>query len=104
MKLSKNQEEMCDQNKWDFSDLKTLFINCTLKKSGRLSHTNGLIEISKAIMEKNHVQVEVIRAVDYNIAYGVYPDMTEHGWDKDDFNTGNAHMAWRKIVRMHKNH
>ena len=85
MKLSKNQEEMCDQNKWDFSDLKTLFINCTLKKSGRLSHTNGLIEISKAIMEKNHVQVEVIRAVDYNIAYGVYPDMTEHGWDKDDW-------------------
>ena len=50
MKLSKMQEAQCDQNKWDFSDLKALFINCTLKKSGSLSHTNGLIEISKTII------------------------------------------------------
>jgi multimeric flavodoxin WrbA len=50
-----------------------------------MSHTNGLIEISKTIMEKNGVQVEVLRAVDYNIAYGVYPDMTEHGWEQDDW-------------------
>jgi multimeric flavodoxin WrbA len=85
MKLSKKQAELCDQNKWDFSDLKAFFINCTLKRTGILSHTNGLIEISKTIMEKNQVQVEVIRAVDYEIAYGVYPDMTEHGWENDDW-------------------
>ncbi len=85
MKLSKKQEELCDQNKWDFSDLKALFINCSLKKSGTISHTNGLIEISKTIMEKNRVQVKVIRAVDYEIANGVYPDMTEYGWARDDW-------------------
>ncbi len=85
MKLSKQQEELCSQSTWDFSDLKALFINCTLKKSGTLSHTSGLIEISKAIMEKNNVQVDVIRAVDYDIAYGVYADMKEHGWKKDDW-------------------
>ena len=85
MKLSEKQEALCDQNKWNFSDLKALFINCTLKKSSRMSHTNGLIEISKTIMEKNHVQVEVIRAVDYDIANGVYPDMTEYCWKKDDW-------------------
>ena len=34
-------------------------------------------------MEKNKVTVELVRAVDYDIAYGVYPDMTEHGWAKD---------------------
>lgn len=85
MKLSKQQEELCSQNTWDFSDLKALFINCTLKKSDTLSHTSGLIEISKAIMKKNNVQVEVIRAVDYDIAYGVYADMKEHGWKKDDW-------------------
>ncbi len=69
----------------DFSDLKALLINCTLKKSPEKSHTWGLMEITKGILEKNKVQVETIRAVDHDIAMGVYPDMTEHGWEKDDW-------------------
>jgi len=69
----------------DFSDLKALFLNCTLKKSRELSHTQGLIEISIGIMEKNGVSVECLRPVDYDIGAGVWPDMTEHGWDKDDW-------------------
>ncbi len=85
MKLNAKQQELCEQSKWDFSDLKALFINCTLKKSDRMSHTRGLIEVSKAIMEENKVQVEVLRAVDYDIAYGVYPDMTEHGVARDEW-------------------
>ncbi len=85
MELDKNQLEMCEQSKWDFSDLKALFLNCTLKRSPQLSHTEGLIRISKAIMEKNGVSVEVLRPVDYDIPYGVYPDMTEHGWKRDDW-------------------
>jgi multimeric flavodoxin WrbA len=76
---------MKEANKQDFSDLKALFLNCTLKRSPELSHTEGLINISKAIMEKNNVSVEVLRPVDYNLAYGVYPDMTEHGWQKDEW-------------------
>jgi multimeric flavodoxin WrbA len=36
-------------------------------------------------MKKQGVQVEHIRVVDYDIPVGVYPDMTEHGWDKDDW-------------------
>src|SRR5688572_8362240 len=31
------------------------------------------------------VTVEQFRAIDYEIATGVYPDMTEHGWDRDDW-------------------
>ena len=85
MALNKLQEEQCSQSKWDFSDLKALFLNCTLKRSGELSHTEGLIDISREIMERNQVSVEVIRPVDYDIADGVYPDMTEHGWEKDDW-------------------
>lgn len=83
--LNEKQEAMCEQSTWDFSDLKALFINCTLKPSPQLSHTRGLIDISKAIMEKNGVTVEVIRAVDHDIAYGVWPDMTEHGWERDEW-------------------
>ena len=81
--LNELQESWCDQNTWNFSGLKALFLNCTLKPSPGLSHTQGLIDISRAIMEKSGVSVEVLRPVDYDIAYGVYPDMTEHGWAKD---------------------
>lgn len=83
--LNEKQIEMCDTSRWDFSKLRALFLNCTLKPSPELSHTQGLIDISQAIMEKNGVTVEVLRPVDYDIAYGVWPDMTEHGWDKDDW-------------------
>jgi multimeric flavodoxin WrbA len=83
--LNEIQEKWCAESRWDFTDLKVLFINCTLKKSPERSHTDGLVDISKAIMEKNGVAVERIRAVDHEIASGVYPDMTEHGWDGDDW-------------------
>lgn len=36
-------------------------------------------------MEKNGVLVAVVRAIDYDIAFGVWPDMREHGWKKDDW-------------------
>ncbi|NND60484.1 MAG: flavodoxin family protein [Gammaproteobacteria bacterium] len=84
MALNDKQKQQCDNSQWDFSDLRALFLNCTLKKSPEMSHTDGLIEISKAILEANDVSVEVIRPVDIdNLAHGVYPDMTEHGYDKD---------------------
>jgi multimeric flavodoxin WrbA len=85
MGLNKKQIEMCESSRWDFSDLRALFLNCTLKKSPEMSHTEGLIRISRAIMEKNRVSVEVLRPVDFDVANGVYPDMTEHGWDHDEW-------------------
>ncbi|MDW7690746.1 NAD(P)H-dependent oxidoreductase [Flammeovirgaceae bacterium SG7u.111] len=69
----------------DYSDLNALFLNCTLKKSPSVSHTEGLISVSRNIMEKNGVSTETVRPVDYDIAFGVYPDMTEHGWEKDEW-------------------
>jgi hypothetical protein len=35
-----------------FKDLKGVFINCTLKKAPKQSHTRELIEVSKSITEK----------------------------------------------------
>ena len=85
MELSEKQVRMCTESTWDFSGLTALFLNCTLKRSPELSHTEGLIRISKATMETNHVTVEVLRPVDHDIATGVWPDMKEHGWDHDDW-------------------
>jgi len=76
---------MSEQSDWDFSDLRAMFLNCTLKPSPQLSHTQGLIDISTHIMQKHGVAVEVLRPVDLHIAHGVYPDMTEHGWEVDDW-------------------
>ena len=50
MNLSPQQQEMCETSRWDFSDLTALFLNCTLKRSPELSHTQGLIDIATAIM------------------------------------------------------
>ncbi len=38
---------------------------------------------SIAIMESQGVTVESLRAVDLDLATGVWPDMTEHGWKSD---------------------
>jgi len=78
--------------KHNFSNLKALYINCTLKKSPRLSHTQGLIDVSQKIMKAEGVEIENIRLVDYNIAPGVYFDMTEHGVEKDDWPS-----LWEKV-------
>jgi multimeric flavodoxin WrbA len=68
-----------------YDDLRALFINCTLKRSPERSNTEGLIEVSRHILEKQGVAVEVIRAIDHDIATGVWPDMTEHGWESDEW-------------------
>jgi len=62
-----------------YDGLAALYINCTLKPSPQLSHTQGLIDASAAIMRRHGVRVETIRAADHEIATGVWPDMTEHG-------------------------
>ncbi|MEV0250825.1 flavodoxin family protein [Nocardia sp. NPDC050712] len=66
-----------------YDDLRALFINCTLKRSPEPSNTQGLIDASAHIMAQNGVRVDRFRAIDYDIATGVYPDMTEHGWATD---------------------
>ena len=68
-----------------FKDLKAIYVNCTLKKSPMESHTSKLIEVSKSIMKSEGVSVEDIRFIDHDVATGVYPDMKEHGWEKDEW-------------------
>jgi len=68
-----------------YDDLKALFVNCTLKRTPETSHTDGLMDVSRAIMKSAGVAVDSVRLADHQIAYGVYPDMTEHGWERDDW-------------------
>ena len=83
--LSALEEALCRQSQWDFSSLRAVFINCTLKRSPEVSNTQGLADRSIEIMRRQGVTVDVVRAIDHSIASGVWPDMTEHGWDRDDW-------------------
>lgn len=79
-------------SKPDFSGLSALFVNCTLKKSPRQSHTQGLMDLSINIMKAEKVKVDTIRMADHDVAFGVYPDMTEHGVEKDAWPA-----LWKKV-------
>jgi hypothetical protein len=68
---------------YGFADLCALFVNCTLKASPRQSHAEGLIDKIRAIMAARGAMTDIVRAVDHDIAPGVYPDMTEHGFATD---------------------
>jgi multimeric flavodoxin WrbA len=84
-RLPAEAEQLCAASPYDFSDLKAVFINCTLKRSPEVSNTEGLADLAITIMRRTGVAVELIRAVDHDIATGVWPDMTEHGWERDDW-------------------
>ena len=71
--------------KKDFSGLKAVYINCTLKDSSQKSHTEGLMRVSTRILEAEKVQVDYMRMSDLTIPVGLLPDMTKEGASKDDW-------------------
>jgi len=93
MPLNAVQEKLIASSP-DFSGLKAVFINTTLKPTSRAkSHTEDLMKDSIAIMEGCGVEVEYLRAADFNIAFGMAPDMREEGAARDDW----PEVFWPKI-------
>ncbi|ADE16004.1 BRAMP protein [Nitrosococcus halophilus Nc 4] len=54
-----------------------LVLNCTLKKSPEISHTEALIRKVTELMEPLGVEAEILRPVDYSICFGVSSDEGE---------------------------
>jgi multimeric flavodoxin WrbA len=69
----------------DFSDLRAVFLNCTLKRSPEASNTAALMENSVAIMRAQGVAVDEVRIADLEVPPGVEEDMREHGYERDDW-------------------
>jgi len=69
----------------EFENLSVIYINCTLKRSPEKSHTSTLMQLSQNILKKENVKFEEIRFIDKEVAVGVYPNMTNHGYEKDDW-------------------
>ncbi len=76
----------------DFTDLRALFINTSLKRQADESHTRLLLNASSEIMRKNGVSVEHLHLAAHDVPPGVYPDMTEHGWAIDEWPA-----MWEKV-------
>lgn len=76
----------------DHSDLRALFINTTLKRAPSESHTKLLLNASAAIMTQQGISVDHVHMLSHHIPPGIYPDMTEHGWDRDDWP-----LIWDKV-------
>src|SRR6056297_51745 len=69
----------------DFDGLTALYVNTSLKKDGGQSHTRLLMQASAGIMRKNGVAVDEIHLLEHQVPPGIQPDMTEHGWARDDW-------------------
>lgn len=69
----------------DFTGLRAVFFNGTLKRSPETSHTDGLLRASVQLMQTLGATTEIIRTIDHDIATGVQPDMREHGWETDEW-------------------
>ncbi len=76
----------------DFAGLSALFVNTSLKKDGAESHTRLLMNASSAIMESVGIRTDHLHLLDHEVPPGVYPDMTEHGWERDDWPA-----LWEKV-------
>ena len=57
--------------------LKTLFLNCTLKKSPETSNTQAFITEAEKIFMELGVETETIRVVDHNVKFGNTSDEGE---------------------------
>ncbi len=64
MILSERPVKMCEASTWAFSEHRALFLDCTRKRSPEISHTEGLLRVSRATMEKNGVVCDLPRLVD----------------------------------------
>ena len=83
--LSDQQQRICGVSPGSFKGLKAVLLNASLKHPSEQSHTDTLIDVVAEIFNTQGVELSRIRLSKYQLAPGVYPDMTDHGWAKDDW-------------------
>ncbi|WP_324777795.1 flavodoxin family protein [Virgibacillus senegalensis] len=57
------------------ASLKALMLNCSLKNSDETSNTDALLNQFVKVFDGEQVESELVRVVDYDIAYGIAEDM-----------------------------
>jgi multimeric flavodoxin WrbA len=82
----------------DFSELRAAVVNCSLKYEPRTSHTMRLVDRSTGIMRDLGVDVDVIHALEHEIAFGMEKDLTEHGRPRDDWPALHARIMAADVL------
>lgn len=83
--LSDDQQRICGASAGGFKGLKAVLVNASLKLPSEHSHTDTLLDVVAEIFDTQGVELSRIRLAKYQLAPGVFPDMKEHGWAKDDW-------------------
>ncbi len=96
MFLDERQERLCAENPTDHSDLRAVLVNTSLKRRSSESHTRLLLGVVGEIMTRSGATVDHVHLLDHHVPPGIYPDLTEHGWERDDWPT-----VWEKIEAAH---
>lgn len=69
----------------DFSDLKALLLNCSLKSSASESHTMRLLRRAGDVMAAEGVAVDVVHMLEHVVPAGMEKDLTDSGAPRDDW-------------------
>jgi multimeric flavodoxin WrbA len=78
-------DRQADEAPGRYDDLRAVIFNGTTKRSPELSHTDGLLDIPRRIFERVGARIDEVRTVDHDIPPGLWPDMRDQGYDRDDF-------------------
>ncbi len=85
MALNEIQSALCENSPSSFDGLRAILFNTSLKTNPEESHTKLLLNVVGEILERNAVEVEHVHMASRDVAFGIYPDMTEHGANSDEW-------------------
>ncbi|MEQ8718660.1 MAG: flavodoxin family protein [Acidimicrobiales bacterium] len=65
--------------------ISALFVNCSLKRTAADSHTRRLMQRVAGVMRSEGVEVEILHALDHDIAVGMAKDLSRETGGHDDW-------------------
>ena len=83
--LSDEQRRICAASEGQFNGLTAVLVNASLKHPSEHSHTDTLLDVVAEIFDTQGIELSRIRLAKYQLAPGVFPNMKDHGWAKDDW-------------------
>lgn len=78
--------------------LSAVFLNTSLNRDPGLSHTRRLMEMSETILAKAGAAITHIHVAGHDVPAGIFPDMTEHGFDTDEWPEIWAKISSAEII------
>ena len=97
--LNEITDQQCSTAPATYDDIKVLMLNCTLTRSPKLSHTEGLMKMATSIFEANGATVDYLRPVDFEVPAGLKLDYAgQDGYERDDWPSIQARIDAADVV------